>query len=109
MPTTNINSKKKAEAKGSSVKSKSYSALSTPSTADIRMTTVVSSQNMHLIIEKIIECCGKDIAWEIKDEDALEMYMTRTGQHFTVKEGDNWGDIKKRIQSSAVVCRCRKV
>jgi hypothetical protein len=57
---------------------------------------------MPLIIEQIIECCGKDIAWEIEGEDTLEMYMTRTGQHFKVKEGDTWGVIKKRIQSSAV-------
>ena len=46
---------KKVEANNSSIKSKSYSSPSTPTAEDdVCMTTVVSSQNMPLIIQKII-------------------------------------------------------
>jgi hypothetical protein len=57
---------------------------------------------MPLIIEKIIECCGKDISWEIRDENTIEILMIRTGQRFTVKEGETWGDIIKRMQTTKV-------
>jgi hypothetical protein len=94
--------KKRGEEKEDSTKSKSSSSSSIPLAADICMKTVVSSLNMPLIIEKIIECCGKDIAWEIKDENTIEIFMIRTGQRFTVKEGETWGDIIKRMQTTKV-------
>jgi hypothetical protein len=93
------------EEKEGSTKSKSSSSSSGESAElsinDIWMTTVVSSQNMHLIIEKHIECCGKDISWEIEGERVIKIIMLRTGQHFKVKEGETWGRIKRRIPTSS--------
>jgi hypothetical protein len=91
--------KKSLEVKESSIKSKSSSSSSPPPPDEYEYCCVESEHAFDNW--KIIECCGIDIAWDVKDEDALEMYMTRTGKHFTLKVGDTWGDIKEGIQSSA--------